>query len=171
MLNVLIPSNRIMLTKQLTASAKSKCYTKRKSSLLVSLLQDRYSCAADNSKISMNRTKKGLSVVSDEIQKQEQHRWQNRKAAKHLKQKRQSIENDLCKEIQTLEKQYRDLQDEIAELKQRKQNLLYNLNEQSFIQIDKLLSDDESDFETFLQSDLPNDLYDQSSKFDISSVI
>ena len=77
----------------------------------------------------------------------------------------------MCKEIQTLEKQYRDLQDEIAELKQRKQNLLYNLNEQSFIQIDKLLSDNESDFETFLQSDLPNDLYDQSSKFDISSVI
>jgi len=117
----LIPSNQIMF--------KTACY-KRRSPILLSLLQDRSSCAITNPMTSINQTPKRLSLICNEAKKRERRRRQNREAAKRFKQKQESIENSLSQTVQVLQTQYSDLQDYIEQLQQRKQHLLNVFNEQ-----------------------------------------
>lgn len=163
---VLIPSKRIMVTKHLNVSIKSE-YRKRTSSLLISLLKEEYPCVISDSLISIRQTSTNLSIVSEEVDRQERRRQQNRRAARRLKLKRQLMETDLCKTVQTLQNQHIQLQDYIEQLYQRRQQLLFELNQQSFQDIDNLFYDNEHVY----KQDLSYDSFHPVSNFDISTVL
>lgn len=90
------------------------------------------------------RRSKNLILVGEEAEKREKRRERNREGAKKLKEKRQQIEEELNQKIQQLESLHSHLKDRITQLNERKQILLYELNEQLFAEIDDLLSNDDT---------------------------
>lgn len=126
-----IPSNQIMLKTEWCEPIETK-YFKRRSPLLVSLLQEQSPCAIINPMTQINQTSKRLLSIDEEAKKRERRRRQNREAAKRLKQKRETIENNLSQTIQVLQTRYSSLQDYIEQLQQRKQHLLNVLNQELY---------------------------------------
>jgi len=101
-------------------------------------------CRKSVSTLETGRRSKHLVLIGEEAEKREKRRERNREGAKKLKEKRQQIEEELNQKIQQLESLHSHLKDRITQLNERKQILLYELNEQLFAEIDDLLSNDDT---------------------------
>ena len=88
------------------------------------------------------RRSKNLILVGEEAEKREKRRERNREAAKKLKEKRQQIEEELNQKIHQLENQLSNLTNRVDQLNERKQILLYELNEELLNEIDDICSNE-----------------------------
>ena len=82
--------------------------------------------------LATGRRSKHIKLSGDAAIKREKRREKNRIAARRLKEKRESIEDELQREIELLEHQHFDLQNYLARLRSHKQRLETELNNSLF---------------------------------------
>jgi hypothetical protein len=88
------------------------------------------------------RRSKHLVLVGDGAIKREKRREQNRNAARKLKEKRQTIEEELNERLKQLEGEHSNLQNYLQELHQRKSNLQKEVDQLHIDAFVELLSND-----------------------------
>ena len=99
-------------------------------------------CRKSVSTLETGRRSKHLVLIGEEAEKREKRRERNREAAKKLKEKRQQIEEELNQKIHQLENQLSNLTNRVDQLNERKQTLLYELNEELLNEIDDICSNE-----------------------------
>lgn len=85
-------------------------------------------CRKSAPTLETGRRSKNLVLVGDEAARREKRRERNREAARKLKEKRQTIEEELNQKLKVLENQHTNLQDFLTQLQQRKQSLENEVN-------------------------------------------
>ena len=99
-------------------------------------------CRKSVSTLETGRRSKHLVLIGEEAEKREKRRERNREGAKKLKEKRQQIEEELNQKIHQLENQLSNLTNRVDQLNERKQTLLYELNEELLNEIDDICSNE-----------------------------
>jgi hypothetical protein len=112
--------------------------------------------------IATGRRSKHLVLVGDEAIRREKRREKNREAARKLKEKRQLIEQELDEKLRKLEDEHSNLQRDLIELHQKRQNLQEKVNQILSAAIDELLSNDNEDISISRQDSIDLDLFDES---------
>jgi hypothetical protein len=112
--------------------------------------------------IATGRRPKHLVLVGDEAIRREKRREKNREAARKLKEKRQLIEQELDEKLRKLEDEHSNLQRDLIELHQKRQNLQEKVNQILSAAIDELLSNDNEDISISRQDSIDLDLFDES---------
>ncbi|CAF3376120.1 unnamed protein product [Rotaria sp. Silwood1] len=121
--------------------------------------------------IATGRRPKHLARVGEEAIKREKRREKNREAARKLKERRQSIEDELNQKLQELQGEHINLQSYLQQLQQKKQFLQEKVNNCLSDPIDELLSNDDEDITLFLEQylgdlELYNELKESNFNFD-----